>query len=336
MGVLVGQRAALRAAMEEQGLWPCEPDAAWIRDAVVRLPRDGFAPDRVFVWDGSSAYMPVDRERDPDGWANAVYPGSLYEGTVTQIGADGLPSSSISCAAVVTDMLDSLMLEAGQRVLELELGTGAGWSAALLASRAGAGRVVSVEIDPALADAAATRLKAAGLDVDVWTADAGLAAADRGPFDRVIATYAVEEVPWAWVEQTRPGGRIVVPWGRLGHVALTVTDDGRRAQGWVQGLATFMPARGVEQGLPLHTIRAAAPATRETTARRDAAPSRRGISSSLCASATPICASSPPRPPTAPRSTCTTALHPGQPPAPVPADSCVSPAVDPATSGPRR
>ena len=43
---------------------------------------------------------------------------------------------------------------------------------------------------------------------------------------------------------TRPGGRIVTPWGHLGHVALTVADDGDSATGWVQGLAQFMPARG--------------------------------------------------------------------------------------------
>jgi hypothetical protein len=54
----------------------------------------------------------------------------------------------------------------------------------------------------------------------------------------------VDEVPWTWVAQTRPGGRIVTPWGRLGHIALTVSDNGRSATGWFQGLAQFMPARG--------------------------------------------------------------------------------------------
>lgn len=259
---------ALTAAMDAQGLWPAERDSSWIRPAVLGLPRHRFAPDRVFVWDGIAAYVPVDRSEDPRGWADAVYPASPYEATNTQISEmDGLPSSSISCTAVVADMLDSLMLEEGHRVLEL--GTGAGWNAGLLAQRAGL--VASVEIDPELAEAAATRLKQAGLEVEVRTGDAANGAADRAPFDRVIATYAVDRVPWAWVEQTWPGGRIVTPWGRLGHIALTVADDGRSASGWMQGLATFMPARGVDQGLPLHTIQAQAPATRKATVHRDLA-----------------------------------------------------------------
>ncbi|MFC0597629.1 hypothetical protein [Streptomyces palmae] len=52
--------------------------------------------------------------------------------------------------------------------------------------------------------------------------------------------------------QTRPGVRIVLPWGRLGHVALTVADDHRSATGWVQGLATFMGERAahLSENLP--------------------------------------------------------------------------------------
>ncbi|MFJ1644312.1 protein-L-isoaspartate O-methyltransferase [Streptomyces sp. NPDC088258] len=102
-------------------------------------------------------------------------------------------------------------------------------NAALLAARTGPGRLTTVE---------------------VVVGDGVRGRAEGGPYDRVVATYAVEEVPWAWVEQTRPGGRIVAPWGRLGHVTLTVADDGRSASGWMQGLATFMPSRGVDQGLP--------------------------------------------------------------------------------------
>ncbi|WP_257232614.1 hypothetical protein [Streptomyces sp. Rer75] len=48
----------------------------------------------------------------------------------------------------------------------------------------------------------------------------------------MIATYAVDHVPWAWVEQTRPGGRIVAPWGRLGTSrSRSPTTAGRRADG---------------------------------------------------------------------------------------------------------
>ncbi|MFK0142627.1 methyltransferase domain-containing protein [Streptomyces murinus] len=229
--------------MEASGCWP--EASPWIRPAMVdKVPRHQYAPDLLWVWDGSS-WASVERTTDPEGWTSAVY-GGPYESTVTQI-TDGLPTSSLSCGSVVADMLDSLKLRSGDRVLEL--GTGLGWNAALLAERAGPDCVVSVEVDPQLAADAQTRLHTAGLSVEVHTSDGAAGWPAGAPYDRLIATYAVESVPWAWVEQTRPGGRIVTPWGRLGHVALTVADDGQSASGWVQGLATFMPARGTDQGL---------------------------------------------------------------------------------------
>lgn len=180
-----------------------------------------------------------------------MYPGPDAS-TVTQV-TDGLPSSSLSCAAVVVAMLDSLWLEEGQRVLEL--GCGAGWNAALLSARTGPGQVTSVEVDATLAADAEEHLTAAGAQAAVRVGDGPAGWTQDAPYDRVIATYAVEEVPWARVEQTRPGGRIVTPWGRLGHAALTVADDGRSASGWMQGLGMFMPARGTSQDAPFHHIR---------------------------------------------------------------------------------
>ncbi|GGZ98998.1 hypothetical protein GCM10010371_68180 [Streptomyces subrutilus] len=244
------RRRALADAMDAQGVWPA--DSAWVRRAVLEMvPRHAFAPERLWRWNGDDAYVPVDRGRDQDGWAALVY-GGPDDSTVIQI-LDGLPSSSLSCVSVVADMLDSLMPEPGHRVLEV--GTGAGWNAALLAARAGAGNVVSVEIDGDLAAAARGRLAAAGWEVAVHTGDGNAGWPAAAPYDRVIATYAVDDVPWAWIEQCRPGGRLVVPWGRLGHFALTVADDGRSASGWVQGLGMFMPSRGTDQGREYHAVR---------------------------------------------------------------------------------
>ncbi|MBO8191617.1 protein-L-isoaspartate O-methyltransferase [Streptomyces oryzae] len=125
----------------------------------------------------------------------------------------------------------------------LELGIGTGWNAALLVYRAGPGCVVSVELDDELAVGAEQSLARAGAQVSVCRGDGATGCPGSGPYDRVLSTYAVETIPFAWVVQTRPGGRIVTPWGRLGHVALTVSDDGRTASGHVRGLAQFMPAR---------------------------------------------------------------------------------------------
>lgn len=223
--------------MEQRGDWPAR--SPWIRQAVAALPRHDFAPPVLWRWNGQDAYEPIHRDTNPAAWAELVY-GDPDTAAVTQL-ADDLPSSSLSATAVVAEMLDSLDLAPGHRVLEL--GTGTGWHAALTAHRAGPGRVVSIETDPQLADEATARLRAAGLDVAVRVGDGLTGAPDDGLFDRVIATFAVDPVPWAWIAQTRPGGVVVFPRERLGHFALTVDPDGQSASGRVRGLAQFMPTR---------------------------------------------------------------------------------------------
>lgn len=261
---LPAARRRMVDAMDDGGLWP--PDSPWVRQAVLRTPRDRYAPAAVRVWDGHAAvYTTVDRDRDPSAWADAVYP-DPYDATVIDV-VDGFAASSISCVSVVADMLDSLVVEPGHRVLEL--GTGSGWNAALLAARAGDGLVTSVEVEPGLAGAARDRLDGRA---EVVLGDGAVGWPDGAPYDRLVSTYAVDEVPWAWVEQVRPGGRIVVPWGRLGHVALTVAEDGRSATGWMQGLAAFMPARGTDQGQTFSQVQAAAPDFVESATEWDSTP----------------------------------------------------------------
>jgi protein-L-isoaspartate O-methyltransferase len=249
--------------MARRGDWPA--GSPWIRQAVDALPRHQFAPDRLWRWDGH-AYVPVDHDADESAWAELVY-GSPDEAAVTQV-TDGLPSSSLSCQAVVVGMLDALDLRPGHRVLEL--GTGTGWNAALLAFRAGPGLVTSVEFDAELASHAGHRLAKHGAAVDVHVGDGAAGWPPAAPFDRVISTYAVDCVPWPWVARARPGGRIVTPWGRLGHVALTVADDGRSASGRFAGLAQFMAARGTSgRGLGYRQIRGTTPPEDERPFTRD-------------------------------------------------------------------
>ncbi|GHH57195.1 methyltransferase domain-containing protein [Streptomyces candidus] len=254
------------AVLEERGAWPAR--SPWIRTAVEKLPREWFAPERLWRWDGHR-YRAVDRAADPAGWAAQLY-GDPDRPAITQL-TDGRPTSSLSSTGVVVDMLDSLFLEPGHRVLEL--GTGTGWNAALLASRAGPGHVLSVETDPALAAAAGQRLQEADAEVPVVVGD-GTAGWPAGAlYDRVIATYAVDTVPWSWVAQTRPGGRIVTPWGHLGHVALTVNKTGSAASGWMQGLGQFMPARSTPAPAPSFTdVRAGSDSDTECSFTRDLAP----------------------------------------------------------------
>ncbi|WP_431984120.1 hypothetical protein [Streptomyces qinglanensis] len=111
-------RDCLDREMERLELWPAR--APWIRHAVAAHPRDAFAPPRLWAWDGHH-YVPVDRGRDEERWAREVY-SSPYRAAVTQV-TGGVASSSLSCASVVVDMLDSLLLEEGHKVLELGTAT---------------------------------------------------------------------------------------------------------------------------------------------------------------------------------------------------------------------
>ncbi len=119
----------------------------------------------------------------------------------------GAPTSSSSMPTVMAGMLEALDLLPGHRVLEI--GTGTGYNTALLCHRVGAQNVVSVELNPRLADAARQALADVGLFPAVHVGDgvAGLAAA--APFDRIIVTAATAHIPPAWISQLAPGGVII-------------------------------------------------------------------------------------------------------------------------------
>ena len=94
----------------------------------------------------------------------------------------------------------------------LEIGTGSGYQAAVLAEMAK--QVYSIEIVPELAERARRALAETGYrNVDVRTGNGYLGWPDRAPFDRIIVTAAPPEIPKALVEQLAVGGIMVVPVG---------------------------------------------------------------------------------------------------------------------------
>ena len=96
----------------------------------------------------------------------------------------------------------------------LEVGTGSGYQAAVL-SRLVA-RVFSVELVDPLAQSAASTLRRLGYaNVTVRSGDGYLGWPDEAPFDIIIVTAAPEEVPAALLAQLKPGGRLIVPVGRV-------------------------------------------------------------------------------------------------------------------------
>ncbi|MGF1431523.1 methyltransferase domain-containing protein [Kitasatospora sp. LaBMicrA B282] len=209
-------------------------------DATFRaLPRNSFTPARIYH-DGSW----IDVAESPRQWAALVRSDAplvtqLYPGSET-------PSSSSSMPTVVATMLRHLDVGDGMRVLEV--GTGTGWTAGLLAHRLGAENVVSVEVDPALAAEARTRLEAQGLNPSVVTGDGMLGHPEGAPYQRIHLTAAIQRLPGALIEQCEPGGVILAPYGTAfcnGALArLTVAEDGKSASGPFVADVAFMWVRG--------------------------------------------------------------------------------------------
>jgi protein-L-isoaspartate(D-aspartate) O-methyltransferase len=106
-------------------------------------------------------------------------------------------------------LLQELQMQRHEKVLEI--GTGSGFMAALLGHRAQ--RVTTLESDPALADAATANLKRAGLS-NVTVRRVGAAEAARGlpaeaPFDAILLSGSVADVPQGLLQQLKPGGRLL-------------------------------------------------------------------------------------------------------------------------------
>ena len=150
---------------------------------------------------------------------------------------------TISQPLIVAMMTEALDISPGDRVLEV--GTGSGYQAAVLAEMGV--KVYSVEIIPALAEWSEENLRGAGYDdVEQRTDDGYFGWEDEAPFDGIIVTAAPDHVPQPLIRQLRVGGRMIVPVGPPGFYQ-TLWEIEQTADGVVAtnlGLVRFVPLTG--------------------------------------------------------------------------------------------
>jgi protein-L-isoaspartate(D-aspartate) O-methyltransferase len=151
---------------------------------------------------------------------------------------------TISQPYIVAWMTELLELQPGEKVLEI--GTGSGYQAAILAEL-GYVDVYSIEIVPELAESAATRLQDLGYtNVQVKQGDGYFGWPEYAPFDAIIVTAAPDHLPAPLAEQLAEGGRIVIPIGPPGlyqSLWKFVHEDGE-LKAYNMGGVAFVPFTG--------------------------------------------------------------------------------------------
>lgn len=216
----------------------------WIT-AFETVPRHLFVPQffvdpaHTFNWELVDGTAPDQRER----WLDLVYRDSAL---VTQVGERGTLLSSSSQPSLMARMLEALGFTGGERVLEI--GTGTGYNAALLCAGLGSELVTSVDIDAGLVSAVRDRLRGLGYTPTLAVGDGADGYPDGAPYDRIIATCSLPQVPAAWLGQVAPGGLILVNLYReLGGGALALLEvSGEQASGhFASFFGGFMPTRTV-------------------------------------------------------------------------------------------
>jgi len=151
---------------------------------------------------------------------------------------------TISQPYIVALMTQNLGLTLDERVLEI--GTGSGYQTAILAELAK--RVFTVERIPELSNQARRRLTDLGfMNVEYKIGDGTMGWPENGPYDVIIATGAVPEIPASLLDQLRTGGRIVIPVGnRQVQKLILASKDGERLRRRELCYCSFLPLLGRE------------------------------------------------------------------------------------------
>lgn len=184
----------------------------------------------------SDRVMAVMGEVPREEFVPSAYRHVAYENTPQPIAA-GQTISQPLIVALMTELLDPQAND-----IVLEVGTGSGYQAAVLAELVD--HVYTVEIVTTLAESAKATLQRLGYsNVSVRAGDGYAGWPERAPFDGIIVTAAAEHIPQPLIDQLKPGGKLVIPVGEEHgyQELLSVTVD---ADGQVQKRA-LLPVRFV-------------------------------------------------------------------------------------------
>ncbi len=180
---------------------------------------------------GSPCLLSIDPQRRGE-WLAAVYSDQTLITKVVQVpmcrtlrpGAYPLYTSLSTLPSLMLTMLEALDVHDGHRVLEI--GTGTGYNCALLCERLGSECVTSVDIDPELVELATERLAANGYTPTLAAVDGAGGYPSGAPYDRIIATCAVQAIPPAWLAQAAPCAVILADvHGPIGGTLAQLTVD---------------------------------------------------------------------------------------------------------------
>ncbi|MFZ3496086.1 ATP-grasp peptide maturase system methyltransferase [Streptomyces sp. 5.8] len=244
-------RARLAAQLVAGGQLRTEP---W-REAVEAVPRHEFLrggffervdnPGRPTAWTPVMPDAPLWLERCYEDEslvtqiAGTIVPGDL-RGEITRS-----PTSSSTMPSLVVGMHEDLLAEDGHRVMEI--GSGTAYSTGLMCHRLGEELVTSIEVDADVSGRAGVSLARTGFHPNLVVGDGLLGHNDGILYDRISATCGIVTLPYAWVEQTCPGGIILATmsgWMYSSELArLTVNEDGTASGRFLGGQISFMLAR---------------------------------------------------------------------------------------------
>jgi len=178
--------------------------------------------------------------------------GEAYSDTPLSIGE----GQTISAPHMVAMMAEALELRPGHKVLEI--GTGSGYNAAVMAEVVGKeGSTITIERHASLAEKARIALREAGYDnVSVMTGDGSIGHEEGAPYDRIAVTCGAPSIPRPLMDQLKDGGLLVIPVGGLSYQSLLrVRKMGQNISTEDLGSVVFVPLLGEKGHRPSDQVR---------------------------------------------------------------------------------